>query len=331
MSTAPMFVNNATLVYDISFVDGPDFADRIDTHSHGGQIYSYYESYPEPTDHPGLQGYQHDQDGEKLAINIFANRLYRHLGCTDNADYRRKIATVRRGRLQLNSTMGPCHSCRRMLRAFLDDFPAVTLEVTYGNSGRRGGSARELQAGEGLYGVYGYADAVQLDPPRGSWFIAFPGTPRTRITAEYEIRFKPLSTGGQGVTSTGTAWAVAGSTYAPFIYRSPGTAGSNEVAEVLDDIAKELRKTIGGKPDKRDVPGFREHMSLMVSGGSLTLHADQGPDQDGRRALEVFRTDFPRVEVTFHYAAPNALEAGRGYRDAQADGPGNWTRGWYLR
>ncbi|PYC66977.1 hypothetical protein C7C46_30855 [Streptomyces tateyamensis] len=104
-----MFVNNATLTYTVSFVDGADVTGRIDTASHAGQIYSYFQGYPEPDGHRGLTGLQHEQDGEKIALNTFANRLYAHLGCTDEQDFLAKIRSVRTGVLRLQSTI-PCSS-----------------------------------------------------------------------------------------------------------------------------------------------------------------------------------------------------------------------------
>ncbi|MGW7365018.1 deaminase domain-containing protein [Streptomyces sp. NPDC054841] len=131
---------------------------------------------------------------------------------------------MRRGRIELFSTMGPCHSCRHVIRNFRADFPAVTPEVRYRNSTRQGGAtAQTLKAGEGLYGMYGYDDATQPGGRNAPWRKIFPGAYRTWMVAEYKIRFKASSGQEQGPLAEGDQWAVAGTPHTPFTYSSPST------------------------------------------------------------------------------------------------------------
>jgi hypothetical protein len=326
-----MFTNSASLRYTISFADGTEFTGRVDTTSHSGEIVSHYRGLAEPAEHQGaLTGFQHEQDAEKQAVNIFANRLYRHLRCTSDADYRARIRTVRRGRIELFSTLGPCHSCRHVIRTCLADFPAVTMEVRYRNSTRRGGTARLLPAGEGLHGAYGYDDATQPDGPNGSWCRIFPGRHRTLVKADYAIRFRAPLGQEQGPLARGSVSAVAGTPYTPFAYRSADTSSGDEVAQVLDGVARQLRTMIGGKAGNRELDAFRLHMLNNVVSGKVTLTADQGPTQAGRAAMDAFNVDFPRVDVEFAYEGQRALVDGVGYRDAQQLRRGRWLKAWRV-
>lgn len=171
MSTEVPSTNRATLTYRITFKDGREpLAGKIERVSGGtGNDDNYYGGEPEPK---GLfEGkYMHDRDSEKQVINFLADKVFAQLGCkTDKAEeYRAAIlAQVDGGSIELSSDMGPCHSCRAVLREFVKDYPMISCVVTYRQTDGRGNRTRALTlAGGDLRGSYGYGDAVE---DNGNW------------------------------------------------------------------------------------------------------------------------------------------------------------------
>ncbi|CAM5668399.1 hypothetical protein SAVIM338S_06961 [Streptomyces avidinii] len=163
--TTAAFRNKARLTYSIAFIGYPDLAGEFESLSHQElRGDNYYQDLPEPSDWTGaLKGIQHRKDAERQVVNLLADAVYRHLGCRSTAQYRTRISAVRKGTVDLYSDMGPCHSCRSVIKDFRKDFPALALKVRYRNALFGGGTAQLLGAGEGLYGSYGVGDAEQAD------------------------------------------------------------------------------------------------------------------------------------------------------------------------
>ncbi|MHA6765288.1 deaminase domain-containing protein [Streptacidiphilus sp. PAMC 29251] len=317
MST-PTAVNEVRLDYSISFVEGADLVGAIAFKSHAALVNSYYLGSPEPKG-TTLGGYQHDLDAEKQAINTLANRIFTRLGCKDDDEYRAALSQVRKGRLTLFSSMGPCHSCRGVFKQFLGDFPALTLEVTYRNQ-TRNGKVRLLPAGGGLHGDYGYADAEQI--PGQDWRKTFVGVPMPMATAVFLIKF------ASGPECAATVTAVAGRPYTSFLYRPQGGSPIAAETAALDRVAKSVRDTITGQRDSTlSGVGFRKLLG-NVSSGHVWLTGEQGPTADGRTAIAAFVKDFPKVTLRVAYDGATAAGGGLGYADAakgDADEPA-WVK-----
>ncbi|MER5866001.1 hypothetical protein [Kitasatospora sp. NPDC002040] len=316
MSTASSgTANSCRLEYDLTFIGAAGLNGRIDTESHQKLVNSYYHGLAEPTG-TTLGGFRHDLDAEKQAMNILANRIYAHLGCASDDDYRARIGRVRRGLVTLFSSFGPCHSCREVLRQLRHDFPAVTFEITYRNGLRGGGTARLMEAGGGLSGVYGIGDADEL--PNKDWRKAYPGTPVPAATATLRAQF----TGGPAVAAAATA--VAGQAYTSYRYPAARQQGNpDEVTAALDVVAKAVWDTIapGQNFNERTFPQFIRN----VGSGDLVLACEQGPTSAGRTAIAAFVADFPRVRVQVDYQGAAARVGALGYADSTAAG-GGWRK-----
>ena len=306
--SVPIFVNNAVLDYDITFVDGSSISDTIRTGSHDDPVYAYYEGLAEPQG-TTLSGFQHQKDAEKQAVNILANTLYAHLGCTTAAEYRKAIRTVRKGTVTMFSTMGPCHSCRAVIKAFLADFPTLTMVVGYRNRvGKGQETAVQIKAGSGLFGAYGYGDAVER--PNHDWEKTFTGTPLPATTVEYAVQFT------KGPLSEGELTAVAAQPYTAYIYRVPTGHDYDADSVALDRVARAVRDTMDEKEDSgMTVASFRRFIA-NVGSGTVTLTCEQGPTADGRASLAAFVRDFPKVDVVVTYPGAAASGGGLGYADA---------------
>ena len=311
--------NNAILDYDITFVDGSSIRNTIRTASHADPVYAYYEGLAEP-EGTTLGGFQHQKDAEKQAVNTLANTLYDHLGCKSAEDYREAIRTVRKGTVRLFSTMGPCHSCRAVVKAFLADFPALTMVVSYRNKvGDGQETAVLIKAGSGLYGSYGYGDAAQL--PNGDWSKTFVGAPIPATKVEYAIQFT------EGPLSKGELTAVAGQRYTPYIYRLPAGNAIDADTTALDRVVRVVRDKMDGKADSTmAVASFRRFV-VNVGSGTVTLTCEQGPTADGRASIAAFVRDFPKVDLIVTYPAEAASGGGLGYADAtRASGAAPWRK-----
>lgn len=317
--TTPIFVNNATLDYDITFVDGTSIQDTIRTGSHDKPVYAYYQGLAEPQG-TTLSGFQHEKDAEKQAVNILANRLYDHLGCTTTEEYRAAIRTVRKGTVTLFSTMGPCHSCRAVIRAFVADFPTLTMVVGYRNRiGNGTQTAKLIKAGDGLHGAYGYGEADQR--PNGDWEMIFAGTPIPATMVEYAVQFT------KGPLSKGALTVVAAQPYTPYLYRVPGGHTFDADTVALDRVARAVRDTMDDKEDSGMAVASFRHFVVNVGSGTVTLTCEQGPTADGRASIAAFIADFPKVKVIVTYPGDAASGGGLGYADAtRAGGATRWRK-----
>lgn len=110
----------------------------------------------------------HHRDPEKQTVNLLANEVDQRLGCQTDDQYLAAVAAqVTGGGIELYSDMGPCHSCRAVLRLFLHHFPLVNCTVTYRKTNGRGRPVAALTpAGGRLCGAYGYEDAPEVN---GLW------------------------------------------------------------------------------------------------------------------------------------------------------------------
>ncbi|MEV7279835.1 deaminase domain-containing protein [Streptomyces sp. NPDC093111] len=168
MTTAAAYENQAILTYRISFTAGPDLVGTIKRTSGSTVVEStYYHGLPEPKGR--LAGeYRHDSDPEKRTVNILANAILERLGCDDERYLAEILAQVTGGSIDLYSDKGPCHSCRAILKQFLQDYPMLaSCVVTYRKTDGRGRPLLALEpAGGDLHGSYGYEDAVEFN---GNW------------------------------------------------------------------------------------------------------------------------------------------------------------------
>ncbi|MFF8369070.1 deaminase domain-containing protein [Streptomyces lydicus] len=168
MTTAAAYDSRGILKYRISFTAGPDLEGTIERMSGTTVVGStYYHGLPEPKGRFAGQ-YRHNKDPERQTVNFLANAVFERLGCT-NAQYLTQIlAQVTGGSIELHSDKGPCHSCRAILKQFLQDYPMIaSCVVSYRKTDGRGRPIRALElAGGDLCGSYGYEDAVEVN---GNW------------------------------------------------------------------------------------------------------------------------------------------------------------------
>ncbi|MFJ3902809.1 deaminase domain-containing protein [Streptomyces sp. NPDC090025] len=321
--TTAAFTNKAILTYSIAFIGHPDLVGKLNGASHadprGG---NYYKDIPEPGDWTGtLRGRQHTKDAERQVVNLLADRIYTHLGCTDNADYAARIRAVRNGTIELYSDMGPCHSCRSVIADFRKDFPALTVTVRYGNVLRGGGSAALIAAGDGLFGSYGIGDAVQ--GANGAWAKTYQGSPLAAVTGTFDVKF---AGGADGRRFTGTASAIDRQPHSSFLYPAPKTAAVplDVTTAVLDAIARQLGERLLPTEVMRP-KAFRQWIE-GVERGTVSLVCERGPVRDGRVAIAEFLKDFPKVTVEVHYPGAAAQTDGAGYTDAVDQGDGTWLK-----
>ncbi|MGX4735027.1 hypothetical protein [Kitasatospora griseola] len=169
MTTAVPSDNQATLDYQISFTTGPDLKGQLKRLS-GTTMddSSYYHGQPEPRGSTFAGQYRHANDPEKQTVNLLANAIFERLGCDEDQYLTEILAQVTGGTITLHSDKGPCHSCRALLRQFLQNYPMITsFVVTYRKTDGRGRPIRALEpAGGNLYGSYGYEDATEVN---GLW------------------------------------------------------------------------------------------------------------------------------------------------------------------
>ncbi|MDT9680973.1 deaminase domain-containing protein [Streptomyces sp. TRM76323] len=168
MTTAAAYDNRAILKYRISFTAGPDLEGTIERMSGTTVVGStYYHGLPEPKGKFAGQ-YRHDKDPERQTVNLLANAVFERLGCNDDQYLAEILTQVTGGSIALYSDKGPCHSCRAVLKQFLQDYPMITsCVVTYRKTDGRGRPIQALEpAGGDLYGSYGYEDAVEVN---GNW------------------------------------------------------------------------------------------------------------------------------------------------------------------
>ncbi|MFG3190789.1 deaminase domain-containing protein [Streptomyces omiyaensis] len=168
MTTAAAYENQATLTYRISFTAGPDLSGTLRrTSGTPVTMSTYYHGLPEPKGRFAGE-YRHERDPERQTVNILANAVLERLGCDDDQYLAQVLAQVTGGSIELHSEKGPCHSCRAVLRQFLQDYPMIaSCVVTYRKTDKRGHAIRALEpAGGDLCGSYGYEDAVELG---GNW------------------------------------------------------------------------------------------------------------------------------------------------------------------
>ncbi|WP_328296596.1 hypothetical protein OG389_01480 [Streptomyces sp. NBC_00435] len=320
--TTAAFRNKARLRYSIAFIGYADLAGEIESVSHQEpRGDNYYQDLPEPSDWTGaLQGVQHRKDAERQAVNLLADAIYHHLGCRSTAQYRTRISAVRRGTVDLYSDMGPCHSCRSVIKDFRSDFPTLSLDVRYRNALFSGGNARLLTAGDGLYGSYGVGDAEQ--GAGGLWVKSYPGSPVAAATATFDAKVA----GPDGDRFQGTVTAVDQQPHASFLYPAPSAteAPLDEVAAVLDQVAGSIRDRMA--PGQQMRPQSFRQWIRGIDQGTVRLVCERGPGQAGRTAVAAFAADFPKVRIEVSYEAPAAQAGGHGYADATARPSGTWLK-----
>ncbi|WP_433856187.1 hypothetical protein [Streptomyces kronopolitis] len=317
--TTAAFINNATLMYAIAFIGHADLKGQIRSASHqelrGG---NYYKDLAEPKDWTGaLRGIQHRTDAERQAVNLLADAIYSHLGCRSTAQYTSRIGAVRRGTVVLYSDMGPCHSCRSVLKDFRRDFPTLTLEVRYRNALRGGGSAALIPAGEGLFGMYGIGDATQRADEL--WAKVHPGRPVAAATGTYDV--KVAGPGGQSFA--GTVSGIDQQPHTSYLYPAPKAAAAplDEVAAVMDDIARGISTKMTPGQVMRP-QAFRQWIGNIK--GTVRLDCERGPAEDGRAAVAAFIEDFPKVDIKVAYPGTAAQTDDCGYADATEQDDGTW-------
>lgn len=322
MTTAG-FANKAILKYAITFIGYPDLEGEFQRFSHQPlRGDNYYKDIPEPADWTGaLKDRQHGKDAERQVVNLLADEIYHHLGCTSTADYKARIGAVRKGTLDLYSDMGPCHSCRSVIRDFRKDFPALTLQVRYRNAVGQGRSAALIEAGGGLYGAYGIGDAAQGSDEL--WVKTYPGTPVAAATGTFDVKF---AGGKAGRRYTGSATAVDQQPHASYVYPAPQArpAPLDEVTAVLDGIALDLSNQL--VPESLMRPQAFRTWIQGIERGTVRLDCERGPVREGRIAIAAFIKDFPKVAVEVTYAGAAAQAAGCGYTDATAQRDGTWLK-----
>ncbi|MET9699964.1 deaminase domain-containing protein [Streptomyces sp. NPDC006529] len=321
MSTAA-FRNKARLTYSIAFIGRADLEGEFESLSHQ-QLRgdNYYKDLPEPSDWKGaLQGNQHGKDAERQVVNLLADAVYRHLGCRSTKEYKTRIAEVRRGTVDLFSDMGPCHSCRSVIKDFRTDFPALDFRIRYRNTLFTGGTAKLLEAGDGLYGSYGVGDAEEGDG--GLWVKTYPGDPLNAATATYDAKVA----GPEGYRFQGTFTAIDQQPHASFLYPAPRATAAplDEVAAVLDRVAADIRDTMA--PGQQMRPQSFRQWIRGIDQGTVRLVCERGPSQAGRTAVAAFVADFPKVRTEVSYRAAAAQAAGLGYADATARPDGTWLK-----
>lgn len=277
--TTAVHTNKARLEYSIAFIGYADLVGEVEAASHqdlAGD--NYYQDLAEPEDWTGaLRGIQHRRDAERRVVNLLANEIYRHLGCQNTAQYKARIRAVRRGTVDLYSDMGPCHSCRSVIKDFRWDFPTLAVDVRYRNALRGGGSAALIPAGEGLFGMYGIGDAVQR--PDGQWVKSYPGAPVPAATATFDVKVA----GPAGDRFRGTLDAVDQQPHAPYLYPAPNATAAplDEATAVLDKIAQAIRNQMA--------PGQQMRPSPSGSGSAASTRAPSGWPASADRARRAAR------------------------------------------
>ncbi|MEU8764687.1 deaminase domain-containing protein [Streptomyces sp. NPDC048659] len=321
--TTAAFTNKATLTYSITFIGYPDLDGEFQSVSHQAlRGDNYYKDIPEPAEWTGaLKGHQHGKDAERQVVNLLADKIYRHLGCRSTADYKDRIGAVRKGTVDLYSDMGPCHSCRKVIKDFRQDFPALTFRIRYRNAVRGGGSGALLEAGGGLFGAYGIGDAAQGADEL--WVKVHPGSPIAAATAGFVVKF---AGGKAGKQYTGGATGIDQQPHTSYLYPAPsgGSALLDEVTAALDGIALNLSRQM--VPESLMRPqAFRQWLQGIES-GSVHLDCERGPVREGRIAVAAFIKDFPKLSVEIVYPGPAAQSDGCGYTDAGSQGDGTWLK-----
>ncbi|MFJ9945345.1 deaminase domain-containing protein [Streptomyces erythrochromogenes] len=325
--TTAVHTNKARLEYSIAFIGYADLVGEVEAASHqdlAGD--NYYQDLAEPEDWTGaLRGIQHRRDAERRVVNLLANEIYRHLGCQNTAQYKARIRAVRRGTVDLYSDMGPCHSCRSVIKDFRWDFPTLAVDVRYRNALRGGGSAALIPAGEGLFGMYGIGDAVQR--PDGQWVKSYPGAPVPAATATFDVKVA----GQAGDRFRGTLDAVDQQPHAPYLYPAPNATAAplDEATAVLDKIAQAIRNQMA--PGQQMRPQSFRQWIRGIDQGTVRLACERGPGQAGRTAVAAFVADFPKVRVEVVYEATAAQADGQGYADATRQPDGTWTKVFAAR
>ncbi|MGW7306971.1 deaminase domain-containing protein [Streptomyces sp. NPDC054835] len=321
--TTAAFTNKAILTYSIAFIGYPGLEGEFQSVSHQAlRGDNYYKDIPEPADWTGaLRERQHTKDAERQVVNLLADKIYNHLGCTSTADYKGRIGAVRKGTLDLYSDMGPCHSCRSVIKDFRKDFPALTLRVRYRNAVRGGGSAALIEAGGGLYGAYGIGDATQGSD--GLWAKTYPGSPVAAATGTFDVKF---AGGKAGKRYAGTATAIDRQPHSSYLYPAPkaGSVPLDEVTAVLDGIALDLSAQMVPEPLMRP-QSFRQWIQ-GIERGTVRLDCERGPVKEGRIAVAAFIKDFPKVAVEVAYPGAAAQADDCGYTNAIAQGDGTWLK-----
>ncbi|MFE9537239.1 deaminase domain-containing protein [Streptomyces sp. NPDC006691] len=321
--TTAAFTNKATLTYSIAFIGYPDLEGEFQSVSHQApRGDNYYKDIPEPADWTGaLKGRQHSKDAERQVVNLLADEIYHHLGCTSTADYTARITAVRKGTLDLYSDMGPCHSCRSVIKDFRKDYPTLTLQMRYRNAVRGGRSAALIEAGGGLYGAYGIGDAAQGGDEL--WAKTYPGSPVAAATGTFDVKF---AGGKSGKRYTGNATAIDQQPHSSYLYPAPRPASAplDEVTAVLDGIALDLSTQMVPEPVMRP-QAFRQWLS-GIEQGTVRLDCERGPVRDGRIAVAAFAKDFPKVTIEVAYPGAAAQADGCGYTDSTAQDDGTWLK-----
>ncbi|MFE5680357.1 deaminase domain-containing protein [Streptomyces erythrochromogenes] len=325
--TTAAYVNQARLKYSIAFIGYADLVGEVKAASHQKlEGDNYYLDLPEPKDWTGaLRGIQHRGDAERRVVNLLANEIYRHLGCESTAQYKARIRAVRRGAVDLYSDMGPCHSCRSVIKDFRSDFPTLAVDVRYRNALRGGGSAALIPAGEGLFGMYGIGDAVQR--PDGQWAKSYPGAPVPAATATFDVKVA----GPDGDRFRGTLDAVDQQPHAPYLYPAPNATAAplDEATAVLDKIAQAIRNQMA--PGQQMRPQSFRQWIRGIDQGTVRLDCERGPGQAGRTAVAAFVADFPKVRLEVAYEAAAAQTDGYGYADATQGPDGTWLKAFAAR
>ncbi|MFD3552056.1 deaminase domain-containing protein [Streptomyces goshikiensis] len=325
--TTAAYTNRASLRYSIAFIGYPDLEGEVESVSHRAlRGDNHYQDLPEPAEWTGaLKGIQHRRDAERQVVNLLADEIYRHLGCRSTAQYRARIRAVRRGTVDLYSDMGPCHSCRSVIKDFRADFPTLAVQVRYRNALRGGGSAALIPAGDGLYGNYGVGDAAQRQD--GQWVKTYPGDPVAAATATFDVKVA----GPYGDRFRGTASAIDQQPHAPYLYPAPKATAAplDEVAAALDTVARSISDQMA--PGRRMRPQSFRRWIENIDQGTVELTCERGPGQAGRAAVAAFVADFPQVRVEVAYEAAAAHAAGQGYADATGRRGGGWLKVFAAR
>ncbi|MFD5617095.1 deaminase domain-containing protein [Streptomyces yangpuensis] len=325
--TTAAHTNRASLRYSIAFIGYANLEGEVESFSHRAlRGDNYYQDLAEPEDWSGaLRGIQHRRDAERQVVNLLADEIYRHLGCRNTAQYKARIKAVRRGTVDLYSDMGPCHSCRSVIKDFRTDFPTLALQVRYRNALRGGGSAALIPAGDGLFGKYGIGDAAQR--PDGQWAKNYPGAPVPAATATFDMKVA----GPAGDRFLGTLDAVDQEPHASYLYPHPNVTAAplDETTAVLDGITQAVSDRMA--PGRRMRPqSFRQWIG-GIDQGTVRLTCERGPNQEGRASVASFVADFPKVRVEVAYEGAAAQADGNGYTDAARRPDGTWLKVFAAR
>lgn len=148
--------NYAMLDYQLVLGDATSLSGKEQFVSSKHEIAVDYFSRCQIPDKDGVL--RHKWDSEAQACEWLAIRVYRHY--RNKQRFYEAGAKNAKGYIKLFSDLGPCRSCRSVIKALKKDFPQVAITVYY-----KGDKTMPTEKA----GQYGYEDAVQEKPGVNVW------------------------------------------------------------------------------------------------------------------------------------------------------------------